>query len=67
MNEIQALNILTNLANQAVKGGLFQNINESGAVYTALIVLSQGLPQQETPESSPDDAGYNTTDEEGTK
>jgi hypothetical protein len=54
MNEIQAINILTNLANEATKGGLFKDINESGAVYTALLVLSQGIPQPEpAPEGQP--------------
>lgn len=63
MNEVQALNILTNLANEAQNGGLFKDINQSGAVYTALLVLSQGLPQPEAPE---DQAGFHHTDDDPT-
>lgn len=43
MNEVQALNVLTNLANESVKKGVFQDINESGAVYVALSVLANAL------------------------
>lgn len=49
MDKIQAINILTNLANQAQANGLIPNIMEAGSVYTALVVLSQDIPQPEAP------------------
>lgn len=45
MNEVQALNLLTNLANRAVTGGILKDINDAGSIYTALLVLSQSIPQ----------------------
>jgi len=50
MNEIQALNILTTLANRATTGGLLTDINDAGSIYTALIVLSQSIPQPQVTE-----------------
>jgi hypothetical protein len=40
MNEIQAINVLTELANKCVNEGFFKNINESGNVYVALSILA---------------------------
>jgi len=71
MNEVQALNILTNLANRAVKNSLFEDINDSGSVYTALVVLSQLMPpppeildETKKTELGPDDAGYHVRHDE---
>ena len=50
MNEIQALNILSNLATRAIVGGHLTDINDAGSIYTALIVLSQSIPQQQVSE-----------------
>lgn len=47
MNEIQALNILTDLANRALKVGVFKDIQDSGSVYTALLLFRQRLPVPE--------------------
>ena len=56
MNKVQAINILTNLANIAQKNGLIPDIMEAGSIYTALVILSQDIPQpQEVPE--PTDEG----------
>ena len=43
MNKIQAINILTNLSSKAVNSGIIEDILEAGAIYNALMVLSQGL------------------------
>jgi hypothetical protein len=55
MDKIQAINILTKLANQAQANGLIPTIMEAGSVYTALVVLSQDIPQAPAPtEESPE-------------
>jgi len=48
MDKITALNILTKLANVAtVKGGVFKDISEAGAVFNALMVLSTDIKKPE--------------------
>lgn len=63
MNKIQAINILTNLANVAQKNGLIPDIMEAGGVYTALVVLSQDIPQPEAEAPAEEE----TTEEETTE
>ena len=53
MNKIQAINILTNLASKAVKGGVIDDIIEAGGVYNALMVLSKDI-QPEEPKTNED-------------
>jgi len=57
MNKVQAINILTNLANIAQKNGLIPDIMEAGSVYTALVILSQDIPQPQAEAPEPTDEG----------
>ena len=57
MNELEAINILTDLANRALKAGVYNDIQDSGSVYTALLLLSRRIPKEQlkqAPTTEPD-------------